>query len=110
MLQCVHRDLAARNVLVCEGKLVKVCDFGLSRDVMKHQDYVVRGNVSSPPETFCRVLKVWKILFKADFYSECAELPASAVDVSREPLPKCLQLSERRVVLWRPAVGDLLSG
>lgn len=48
VLQCVHRDLAARNVLVCDGKLVKVCDFGLSRDVLKHQDYVARGNVSSP--------------------------------------------------------------
>lgn len=48
VLQCVHRDLAARNVLVCDGKLAKVCDFGLSRDVLKHQDYVARGNVSSP--------------------------------------------------------------
>lgn len=47
VVQCVHRDLAARNVLVCDGKLVKVCDFGLSRDVLKHQDYVARGNVSS---------------------------------------------------------------
>ncbi|KAF7643613.1 hypothetical protein LDENG_00236530, partial [Lucifuga dentata] len=41
---CVHRDLAARNVLVCEGKLVKVCDFGLARDVMKDRDYVARPN------------------------------------------------------------------
>lgn len=44
--QCVHRDLAARNVLVCEGKLVKVCDFGLARDLTKDQEYVARGNVS----------------------------------------------------------------
>ncbi|XP_058504513.1 platelet-derived growth factor receptor beta-like [Solea solea] len=41
---CVHRDLAARNVLVCEGKLVKVCDFFLARDLMKDHNYVARGN------------------------------------------------------------------
>ncbi|XP_040907252.1 platelet-derived growth factor receptor beta-like isoform X2 [Toxotes jaculatrix] len=45
---CVHRDLAARNVLVCEGKLVKICDFGLARDLMKDQDYVARGNTFLP--------------------------------------------------------------
>ncbi|XP_060941738.1 platelet-derived growth factor receptor beta-like [Limanda limanda] len=45
---CVHRDLAARNVLVCEGKLVKVCDFGLARDPMKDQDYIARGNSFLP--------------------------------------------------------------
>ncbi|XP_070773133.1 platelet-derived growth factor receptor beta-like [Enoplosus armatus] len=46
--KCVHRDLAARNVLVCEGKLVKVCDFGLARDLMKDQDYIARGNSFLP--------------------------------------------------------------
>uniref|UniRef100_A0A3Q0SYI6 Protein kinase domain-containing protein n=1 Tax=Amphilophus citrinellus TaxID=61819 RepID=A0A3Q0SYI6_AMPCI len=46
--QCVHRDLAARNVLVCEGKLVKVCDFGLARDLLKDQDYISRGNSFLP--------------------------------------------------------------
>uniref|UniRef100_A0A3Q2EA92 receptor protein-tyrosine kinase n=1 Tax=Cyprinodon variegatus TaxID=28743 RepID=A0A3Q2EA92_CYPVA len=44
--KCVNRDLAARNVLVCNGKLVKVCDFGLARDLQKDQDYIIRGNVS----------------------------------------------------------------
>uniref|UniRef100_A0A3Q0T1L3 receptor protein-tyrosine kinase n=1 Tax=Amphilophus citrinellus TaxID=61819 RepID=A0A3Q0T1L3_AMPCI len=46
--KCVHRDLAARNVLVCEGKLVKVCDFGLARDLLKDQDYISRGNSFLP--------------------------------------------------------------
>ncbi|XP_078028845.1 platelet-derived growth factor receptor beta-like isoform X2 [Epinephelus lanceolatus] len=45
---CVHRDLAARNVLVCEGKLVKICDFGLARDLTKDQDYIARGNSFLP--------------------------------------------------------------
>ncbi|KAM7397381.1 hypothetical protein PAMA_005607 [Pampus argenteus] len=46
--KCVHRDLAARNVLVSEGKLVKVCDFSLARDLLKDQDYVARGNTFMP--------------------------------------------------------------
>ncbi|XP_030603091.1 platelet-derived growth factor receptor beta-like isoform X2 [Archocentrus centrarchus] len=46
--KCVHRDLAARNVLVCKGKLVKVCDFGLARDLLKDQDYISRGNSFLP--------------------------------------------------------------
>uniref|UniRef100_UPI0037E78E7A platelet-derived growth factor receptor beta-like isoform X2 n=1 Tax=Semicossyphus pulcher TaxID=241346 RepID=UPI0037E78E7A len=45
---CVHRDLAARNVLVCEGKLLKVCDFGLARDLQKDKDYIARGNSFLP--------------------------------------------------------------
>ncbi|KAM6983424.1 platelet-derived growth factor receptor beta-like [Tautogolabrus adspersus] len=45
---CVHRDLAARNVLVCEGKMLKVCDFGLARDLKKEQDYIARGNSFLP--------------------------------------------------------------
>lgn len=43
--QCVHRDLAARNVLICEGKLVKICDFGLARDIMRDSNYISKGSV-----------------------------------------------------------------
>lgn len=46
-LQCVHRDLAARNVLICEGKLVKICDFGLARDIMRDSNYISKGSVST---------------------------------------------------------------
>ncbi|XP_037656461.1 receptor-type tyrosine-protein kinase FLT3 isoform X1 [Choloepus didactylus] len=45
---CVHRDLAARNVLVTHGKVVKICDFGLARDIMSDSNYVVRGNARLP--------------------------------------------------------------
>lgn len=49
--QCVHRDLAARNVLICEGKLVKICDFGLARDIMHDSNYISKGSVSVAPMT-----------------------------------------------------------
>lgn len=35
----VHRDLAARNVLLAEGKVCKVSDFGLTRDVYEDDAY-----------------------------------------------------------------------
>ena len=44
----VHRDLAARNVLVCEGKLVKVADFGLSRNVYAEKVYHAKKNRKLP--------------------------------------------------------------
>ncbi|XP_063295362.1 receptor-type tyrosine-protein kinase FLT3 [Pelobates fuscus] len=45
---CIHRDLAARNILVTNGKLAKICDFGLARDVMNDPNYVVKGNARLP--------------------------------------------------------------
>ncbi|XP_034972199.2 receptor-type tyrosine-protein kinase FLT3 isoform X1 [Zootoca vivipara] len=45
---CVHRDLAARNILVTHGKVAKICDFGLARDIENDSNYVVRGNACLP--------------------------------------------------------------
>ncbi|XP_004346406.1 tyrosine-protein kinase transforming protein Fes [Capsaspora owczarzaki ATCC 30864] len=38
-LHFVHRDLAARNCLVGQGMVVKIADFGLSRELTDEQDY-----------------------------------------------------------------------
>lgn len=44
----VHRDLAARNVLIDYNKVVKVCDFGLSRDIFNDNHYKKLTNGKLP--------------------------------------------------------------
>lgn len=44
----VHRDLAARNVLVGYDKIVKISDFGLSRNVNQELVYVANTNRKLP--------------------------------------------------------------
>ena len=39
-LSVVHRDLACRNILVCDSKLIKISDFGLSRSLVNQEAYV----------------------------------------------------------------------
>ncbi|XP_038063285.1 uncharacterized protein LOC119733977 isoform X2 [Patiria miniata] len=46
--KCIHRDLAARNVLLADDNIVKICDFGLSRDIYHDPDYVTRGGGRLP--------------------------------------------------------------
>uniref|UniRef100_A0A8C7JQM7 receptor protein-tyrosine kinase n=1 Tax=Oncorhynchus kisutch TaxID=8019 RepID=A0A8C7JQM7_ONCKI len=45
---CIHRDVAARNVLLTDGRVAKICDFGLARDIENDSNYVVKGNARLP--------------------------------------------------------------
>jgi serine/threonine protein kinase len=38
-VQIIHRDLAARNVLVAEGRVLKVADYGLARSITDRDYY-----------------------------------------------------------------------
>jgi serine/threonine protein kinase len=45
----IHRDLAARNILLAQGYVAKVGDFGLARDVYKYEEYLRKSTVSLLP-------------------------------------------------------------
>ncbi|XP_071842854.1 uncharacterized protein [Apostichopus japonicus] len=45
---CVHRDLAARNILLGEGFVCKISDFGLARDVADSQQYEMKSRGRVP--------------------------------------------------------------
>lgn len=47
-IKLVHRDLAARNVLLAEGKVCKISDFGLTRDVYEDDAYLKQSKDRVP--------------------------------------------------------------
>ncbi|XP_067131427.1 proto-oncogene tyrosine-protein kinase receptor Ret-like [Centruroides vittatus] len=47
-MKLVHRDLAARNILLAAGKIIKISDFGLSRDVYEGDTYLKKSKGPVP--------------------------------------------------------------
>jgi serine/threonine protein kinase len=55
-MKILHRDLAARNVLVFDGEILKICDFGMAKD-MRFLEYYRRK------ESVRRKIKTLKLSF-----------------------------------------------
>ena len=46
-VKCIHRDLAARNILVSDNYVLKVADFGLTRNIPNNDYYKKTTDVSA---------------------------------------------------------------
>ncbi|KAB7500150.1 Vascular endothelial growth factor receptor 1 [Armadillidium nasatum] len=44
----LHGDLAARNLLLASNNVVKICDFGLSREMYRNYVYLKKSNEMMP--------------------------------------------------------------
>ncbi|XP_044019330.1 vascular endothelial growth factor receptor kdr-like [Aphidius gifuensis] len=44
----LHGDLAARNILLTDGNIVKICDFGLAKNIYKNGIYEKKGDTPMP--------------------------------------------------------------
>ena len=66
----VHRDLAARNVLVGEDLILKLADFGLSRELTDNEGYHMRGMEDKLPVRWMAVESILdrEFTLKSDVY------------------------------------------
>ena len=42
----IHGDLAARNILLAENNVIKICDFGLAKNIYSDPNYHKKSSVS----------------------------------------------------------------
>ena len=44
--QIYHGDISARNILIAEGFVLKIADFGMARELGKEEYYMSKSDVS----------------------------------------------------------------
>ncbi|KAK2167282.1 hypothetical protein LSH36_30g06009 [Paralvinella palmiformis] len=71
MLKFVHRDLAARNCMVSRDRIIKVADFGLTRDIYSNEYYRAENKSRPLPVKWMapEALDDFKFTTKSDVWS-----------------------------------------
>ena len=65
-MQIVHCDLAARNILIAEGFVLKIGDFGMARDVSEEEYYRKQG-VRDPVQITNKIFELLHCLCRVEF-------------------------------------------
>lgn len=65
-MQCIHRDLAARNILVADDYVLKVADFGLTRNIPNCDYYRKTTDVSVAVSQYCMSTEILHLYFLID--------------------------------------------
>ncbi|KAL5470991.1 hypothetical protein EMCRGX_G029061 [Ephydatia muelleri] len=69
-MEVVHCDLAARNILIAEGFVLKICDFGMARDISGKEYYRKSPKGRIPVKwTAPEALEEYLYSFKSDIWS-----------------------------------------
>lgn len=100
----MHRDLATRNCLVGDKMVVKIADFGLSRDVYSSDYYRVQYLI---PHVNSYVTFTTKHILYRLFTDRKTCVIANPVDGSREHRVSSVYLSIRCVVVRSRIVGNI---
>ena len=100
-LDIVHRDLACRNILVDEGKVLKITDFGMSREVDEIYVQQSRGRVplkwmalesiltrqfTSASDVWSYGISLWEIGTMGEFVCTCSCVVRRACDCNETGL------------------------
>ena len=48
----IHGDLAARNILLSDNNVVKICDFGLAKNMYSNQNYQKTSGVCKESDLY----------------------------------------------------------